>query len=289
MALAMIAFINNLSCLIGFSLSEGGASRPDKRGRGLKENMKKDIDIKVSLPTVAEMLEAGMHFGHRTYKWHPKMKPYIFEARKGIHIINLEKTREQLERALDFMTRGIAEGKTVLFVGTKSQIKEQLKAMAQETGMPYVTERWLGGTLTNFPIIKNSIRTYVDLLEKKESGRLEKYTKKERIQFDRQIAKLSLSVGGLVTLNRTPDMIFIWDIKHEETALAEAKKKRIPIIAICDTNVNPNGIDYVIPANDDASKTIDLVLNVLKDAVLNAKEAAIQLKKQEDKEPASKE
>jgi small subunit ribosomal protein S2 len=219
-----------------------------------------------------------MHFGHRTYKWHPKMKPYIFEARKGIHIINLEKSREQLEQALLFMARGIAEGKNILFVGTKGQVKDQLKAMSQETGMPYVTERWLGGTLTNFSIIRNSIRAYVDLLEKKESGKLEKYTKKERIQFDRRIAKLSLSVGGLVTLNRAPDMIFIWDIKHEETALAEAKKKQIPIIAICDTNVNPQGVEYVIPGNDDASKTISLILEVLKETILSAKALAQKAK-----------
>ncbi len=231
--------------------------------------MKKDT--KASLPSVAQMLEAGMHFGHRTYKWHPKMKPYIFEARKGIHIIDLEKTSAQLEAALTFIARAVAEGKNVLFVGTKSQVKKQLQEAAQECGMPYICERWLGGTLTNFHIIRNSIRTYVDLLEKKESGKLEKYTKKERIQFDRQIAKLSLSVGGLVGLNRTPDIIFIWDIKHEETALAEAKKKRIPIVAVCDTNVNPTGIDFVIPANDDASKAITLILNILKDTINEAR------------------
>lgn len=232
----------------------------------------------VSLPTVAEMLEAGMHFGHRTYKWHPKMKPYIFEARKGIHIIDLEKTREQLEKAFSFISRSVSEGKNILFVGTKTQVKDHLRDAAKECGMPYVCERWLGGTLTNFGIIRNSIRTYVDLLEKKESGKLDKYTKKERIQFDRQIAKLSLSVGGLVTLNRTPDLIFIWDIKHEETALAEAKKRRIPIIAVCDTNVDPTGIDYVIPANDDASKAISLILGLLKDTIISAREGAVAAK-----------
>ena len=234
----------------------------------------------VSLPSVAEMLEAGMHFGHRTYKWHPKMKPYIFEARKGIHIIDLEKTREQLEKAFSFISRSVSEGKNILFVGTKTQVKDHLRDAAKECGMPYVCERWLGGTLTNFGIIRNSIRTYVDLLEKKESGKLDKYTKKERIQFDRQIAKLSLSVGGLVTLNRTPDLIFIWDIKHEETALAEAKKRRIPIIAVCDTNVDPTGIDYVIPANDDASKAISLILGLLKDTIIAAREGAVAAKEE---------
>jgi len=231
----------------------------------------KDEKSKVSLPSVAEMLEAGMHFGHRTYKWHPKMKPYIFEARKGIHIIDLQKTLVKLEEALAFMARSISEGKTILMVGTKNQVKVHLKEMALDSGVAYVTERWLGGTLTNFNIIRNSIRAYQDLLEKKESGKLEKYTKKERIQFDRQIKKLSASVGGLITLNRTPDIIFIWDIKHEETALAEAKKRRIPIIAICDTNVNPQGIDYVIPSNDDASKAVALVLGLIKETVLEAR------------------
>lgn len=234
----------------------------------------KDENIKVSLPTVAEMLEAGMHFGHRTYKWHPKMKPYIFEARKGIHIIDLEKTLVKLEEALSFIARSVSEGKTILMVGTKNQVKAELKEVALAAGVAYVTERWLGGTLTNFNIIRNSIRTYTDLLEKKESGKLEKYTKKERIKFDRQIKKLSASVGGLITLNRTPDIIFIWDIKNEETALAEAKKRRIPIIAVCDTNVNPDGIDYIIPSNDDASKAVALVLNLIKNAILEARNKA---------------
>jgi len=239
--------------------------------------MKNDT-TKVSLPKVAEMLEAGMHFGHRTYKWHPKMKPYIFEARKGIHIIDLEKTLSKLEQALVFIARSIAEGKTILMVGTKNQVKVQLKDMALESGVAYVVERWLGGTLTNFNIIRNSIRAYQDLVEKKESGKLEKYTKKERIQFDRRIKKLSASVGGLITLNRPPDIIFIWDIKHEETALAEAKKRRIPIIAICDTNVNPDGIEYVIPSNDDASKAVTLVLDMIKQTVLESKSNAKEAK-----------
>lgn len=223
--------------------------------------------------SVGQMLEAGMHFGHRTFKWHPKMKPYIFEARKGIHIINLEKTKAALDEALAFIAKLAADNRTILFVGTKNQVKDPLENAAKAMGMPYVSQHWLGGSLTNFAIIKNSIRTYQDLLEKKESGKLERYTKKERLQFDRQIAKLSQTVGGLVGLNRAPDAIFIWDIKHEATALAEAKKKRVPIIAVCDTNVNPDGIDYVIPANDDASKAVSLVMDLIQEAVLEAKEA----------------
>ncbi len=236
------------------------------------------------LPSVAAMLEAGMHFGHRTFKWHPKMKPYIFEARKGIHIIDLEKSRAKLEEALAFLARSAAEGKTILFVGTKNQVKRVLEETAQELGMPYVSQHWLGGSLTNFAIIRNSIRMYQDLIEKKEAGKLEKYTKKERGQFDRKIAKLSQTVGGLVGLHRTPDVIFIWDIKHEETALAEAKKKRIPIVAVCDTNVNPDGIEYVIPANDDASKAIKLVMASVKEAISTAKDSAQAAKAVEKKD-----
>jgi small subunit ribosomal protein S2 len=229
-------------------------------------------------PSVVEMLEAGMHFGHRTFKWHPKMKPYIFEARKGIHIIDLEKTKAKLEEALAFISRITSEGKIVLFVGTKNQVKGPLEAAAKAMGMPYVSQHWLGGTLTNFNIIRTSIRVFQDLTEKKELGKLEKYTKKERLNFDRRISKLSQTVGGLVGMNRTPDAIFIWDIKHEETALAEAKKKRIPIIAICDTNVNPDGIDYVIPANDDASKAIVMIMKIIEDIVVAAKTSAKEAK-----------
>ncbi len=239
---------------------------------------------KSKFPSVAEMLEAGMHFGHRTFKWHPKMKQYIFEARKGIHIIDLEQTKTKLEEALAFISKLASEGKTILFVGTKNQVKNTIEDAAKAMGMPYVSQHWLGGSLTNFNIIRNSIRLFQELTEKKELGKLEKYTKKERLQFDRRIAKLSMTVGGLVGLNRAPDAVFIWDIKHEETALAEAKKKRIPIIAVCDTNVNPDGIDYVIPANDDASKAIVMVMDLIQDAVMTAQAA-----RKEEKESAVKE
>lgn len=221
----------------------------------------------MTLPSVEEMLKAGMHFGHRSSKWHPKMKPYIFSARKGVHIIDLVKSRENLDKAMTFITELTASGKNVLFVGTKPQVKVAIKKAALEMNMPFVCEHWLGGTMTNFAIIKKSIRKFKDLVEKRDAGKLSKYTKKEQLQFDRQIAKLDLAVGGLVDLNKLPDAIFIWDLKVEKTALAEAKKRNVPIIAVCDTNVNPDGIQYVIPANDDASKAIALILNVAKDAI----------------------
>ncbi len=228
----------------------------------------------VKIPTIEEMLKAGMHFGHRKSKWHPQMEPFIFGARKGVHIIDLIKARESLEKALEFIKKSVSEGKNILFVGTKTQAKKQLQSMAEETGMPFVAERWLGGTLTNFPIIRNSIKRYRDLLEKKQAGKLDKYTKKERLEFDREIDKLRLKVGGLVSLNKAPDILFVWDIKHEETALAEAVKKNIILVAICDTNVNPDKIDYIIPANDDASKTIKLLIGSVKEAIIEGKAEA---------------
>ncbi len=232
-------------------------------GRGERKIMK--------IPSIEEMLKAGMHFGHRTSKWHPKMKPYIFTVRNGIHIINLIKTRKFLENALEFITKAAQEGKTILFVGTKAQVKKPIERLAQETGMPYITGKWMGGCLTNFNVIKKSIKKYKDLLNQKESGKLNKYTKKERLDFDREISKLKIKFGGLVNLNKLPDAIFVWDIKKEKTAILEAKRKNIPVIAICDTNVNPSGIKYIIPSNDDATKTIKLILRLVGEAIKEGK------------------
>lgn len=228
----------------------------------------------MKIPTIEEMLKAGMHFGHRTSKWYPKMEPYIFTSRKGVHIIDLTKSQKHLEKALDYLKQSTAAGKTILLVGTKTQAKETIKKIAQETSMPYISERWPGGCLTNFSVIRNAIRKYKDLLEKKQTGKLEKYTKKERQEFDKEIARLELMVGGLANLTKLPEIIFIWDIKKEKTALAEAKKKSLKIVAICDTNANPTGIDYVIPANDDATKSVKLILNVVKEAIEEGKKAS---------------
>ena len=225
----------------------------------------------MKIPTIEEMLKAGMHFGHRTSKWHPKMEPFIFGSRKGVHIIDLRKTRELLGEALEYLKREAQAGKAILLVGTKTQVKNLLKKTAVETGMPYVSERWLGGILTNFAVIRNLVRKYKDLTEKRNSGKLDKYTKKERLDFDREIVKLETNVGGLVSLTKTPDVIFIWDIKKEKTAFAEAKKKKIPLVAVCDTNANPDGVKYIIPANDDASKGIKLVLELVGEAILEGK------------------
>ena len=217
------------------------------------------------------MLKAGMHFGHRTNRWHPKMKQFIFTSKNGIYIIDLRKTQEKLKEALEFISKMVGEGKSILFVGTKSQVSAPLKKMAEESGQAYVVGKWLGGYLTNFLVIKKSVKKYLDLIEKREAGKLEKYTKKERLDFDREIKKLETRVAGLVSLNKLPDALFVWDIKEEETAIREAQQKNIPIIAICDTNVNPEEVTYPIPANDDSTKTISLILDSIKETILEAK------------------
>ncbi len=226
-----------------------------------------------TIPTIEEMLKAGMHFGHRTSKWHPKMEPFIFTQRNGVHIIDLRKTHKMLATALEFMKKMSVEGKTILFVGTKTQAKLPMKKLATEIGQPYITGKWIGGLLTNFSVIKRLIKKYVDLMEKKKGGQLKKYTKKEQLDFDREITKLEEKVGGLTELKKLPDALFVWDIKVEKNAVLEAKTKNIPVIAVCDTNVNPLNVKYVIPSNDDATKTIKLVLNLVKETLMEGKAA----------------
>jgi len=223
------------------------------------------------IPTIEQMLKAGMHFGHRTSKWHPKMKEYIFTSRNGVHIIDLVKARVMLENALEFIKKFSSEGKSILFVGTKMQVKKPLKKMASETEMPYIIEKWMGGCLTNFFVIKKLISKYKSLTADKAAGKFIKYTKKERLEIDREIKRLEMKVGGLTNMNKLPDAIFVWDIKNEKTAIMEAKKKNIPIIAVCDTNTNPTDINYIIPSNDDATKTIKLILAAIGEAIMDGK------------------
>ncbi|HNV12518.1 MAG TPA: 30S ribosomal protein S2 [bacterium] len=225
----------------------------------------------MNIPKLEEMLKAGMHFGHRTNRWHPKMEPFIFTKKNGIYIINIEKTQEQLKNALEYMIKLKQEDKIILFVGTKKQVKSKMKEMAEAVKSPYIVGKWLGGLLTNFFVIKKSIKKYQDLLADKESGRLAKYTKKEQLDFDRETKRLEERVGGLTALTRLPDAIFIWDLKEEKTAVEEATAKNIPIIAVCDTNVNPELAKFPIPANDDATKTVTLLLDCIKDNLSNAK------------------
>jgi len=223
-----------------------------------------------NIPTVEKMLKAGVHFGHKTSKWHPKMGPYIFTSRNGVHIIDLVKSRKMLGSAIEFIEKLVSENKTILFVGTKMQVGKPLRNMAREVKMPYVDQKWLGGCLTNFAVIRKLTKKYQDLLSDKMAGRLDKYTKKERLEFDREIEKLEKKVGGLVDMKKIPDAIFIWDIKYENTALTEAKMKNVPIIGVCDTNTNPTGVNYIIPSNDDATKAIKLILNTIRESILEA-------------------
>jgi len=224
----------------------------------------------INLPSLEDMLKAGMHFGHRTFKWYPKMAPYIFAKRNGVHIIDLRKSRENLGAAIEFMAKMIFDNKTILFVGSKTQVKKQMEKTAKAVNMPYVTGKWLAGIVTNFAVIKKAINKYSKLVDEKKLGKLGKYTKKERLDFDREIKRLGFKVGGLVSLKRLPDAIFVWDVKVEKNAILEAKKKNIPLIAVCDTNANPSGIKYVIPANDDATKTIKLVLSCVEKNLVEA-------------------
>jgi small subunit ribosomal protein S2 len=223
------------------------------------------------IPSMLEMLQAGVHFGHKASKWHPKMKPYIFGERSDVHIINLEKTAKKLKEALDFVKKTTAAGGAVLFVGSKDQAKEIVKRHAADCGMPYVTTRWLGGTFTNFKTIKSVIDRFIDLKNKMATGGLAKYTKKEQINFQKEVVKLEELVGGMETLKKLPEAIFVVDVKAEKTAVAEARKKKVAVVALCDTNINPENIDYAIPSNDDAVKAIEMMVGLVAAAIKEGK------------------
>jgi len=217
---------------------------------------------------IDEMTAAGLNFGHKVSKLHPKMKPFVSGIKNNVHVFDLEKTAKEFEKALGFISKIRDEGKTLLFVGTKIQMKELTKAAAEECKMPYVTERWLGGTFTNFETIQKRVNYFKDLEKKKETGELEKYTKKERLDFDKELAGLKIKFEGIRNTPKLPDAVLILDIKKDETCLREAKRKGIKIIALCDTNVDPTGIDYPIPANDDAISSVKYILDKIKETIL---------------------
>ncbi|MFA6321911.1 MAG: 30S ribosomal protein S2 [Candidatus Buchananbacteria bacterium] len=219
------------------------------------------------IPDLMTLLKAGSHFGHKLSKRHPKMEPYIFMNKGGFHIINLEQTQIKLQEALDFAKKVVSNGGTILFLGTKKQAQPIVVKYAKECGMPYVTERWLGGTFTNFGEISRMIRKLTDLKKKKALGQLEKYTKKEQLEFNKTIEKLDRMVGGIENMSKIPDAVFVVDIKKEKTAVAESLKKNISLIAMVDTNINPEIINYPIPANDDAVKSIEIVTSLMAEAV----------------------
>jgi len=225
----------------------------------------------VAVLPMKSLLEAGVHFGHRTRRWNPKMRPYIFTERNGIHIIDLQQTMGKLEEAYNFARDTVAAGGAILFVGTKRQAQETVQAEALRCGMPYVTQRWLGGTLTNFRTIRSRIDYMLKLEERQATGDLDKLIKKEALVLTREMTKLQARVGGLREMKRLPKAIFIVDTHHESNAIAEATTLQIPIIAMCDTNSNPDPIAYPIPSNDDAIRAIKLLAGKLADAAIEGK------------------
>jgi len=220
-----------------------------------------------------QMLEAGVHFGHQTRFWNPKMAQYIFGERNRIHIINLEKTQPLYTEAAAFVKSVIADGGTVLFVGTKRSARESVQAEATRSGQPFVNQRWLGGMLTNFKTIRQSIKRLGEITELAASGALDKRGKKEATQLRREMDKLERSLGGIKNMESLPDALFVIDVGHEKIAIHEAAKLGIPVVAIVDTNCSPDGIDYVIPGNDDAMRAIRLYTTGIADAVLEGKES----------------
>lgn len=223
---------------------------------------------------LADLLNAGAHFGHLTRRWNPKMKPYIFMERNGIHIIDLKKTRQLLLDACTAMSNIVAEGKRVLFVGTKNQAKVCIEEEAKRCGQFYVTERWLGGMLTNFTTIRKSVKRLANIEKMETDGTYDKLTKKEVLHLDREKTKLQKVLSGVVEMTRLPGALYVVDIKKEEIAVAEARRLGIPVFAIVDTNCDPTTVDYVIPANDDAIKSIQLITKIIADAVIEGSERA---------------
>jgi small subunit ribosomal protein S2 len=228
--------------------------------------------------TMKELLEAGVHFGHQVRRWNPKMKEYIFGERNGIYIIDLQKTQRMFREAIAFVTNLIAEdkGKTVLFVGTKRQAQDAIREESEKCGQYYVNQRWLGGLLTNFQTVQKSIKRLKDLESMQTDGRYEKLTKKERIKLDRERESLNKNLSGIKQMSRLPDAIFIIDVKKEEIAVAEANRLGIPIVAVVDTNCSPEGIDYVIPGNDDALRAVRLFASRIADAIVEGNQIATE-------------
>jgi len=228
----------------------------------------------MSKVSMRDMLEAGVHFGHRTRFWNPKMKPYIYGARNDIHIINLEQTLPMFNDAMNFIGSVAAKRGKILFVGTKRAAGAIVREQAEACGQYFVDKRWLGGMLTNWKTIRQSIKRLKDLETQSQDGTFERLTKKEALMKSREMEKLEASIGGIKNMGGLPDVIFIIDADHENIAIAEAKKLGIPVVAVVDTNSNPDGVDYIIPGNDDAIRAIRLYMEAAVDAVNTAKDAA---------------
>ncbi len=226
--------------------------------------------------TIRQMLEAGVHFGHQTRFWNPKMAPYIFGQRNKIHIINLEKTFSMFHQAMQYARHIATQHGTVLFVGTKRQARELVAEEAKRAGMPYIDQRWLGGMLTNFKTVRTSVKRLQDMEAEVESGEVLNKTKKEILMFQRDLTKLQRAIGGIKTMDKLPDAIFVIDVGYHKSAITEAQKLNIPLIAVVDSNHSPEGIDVLIPGNDDSAKAITLYLRGMADAILEGKAKATQ-------------
>lgn len=224
-----------------------------------------------NVPAITDLLKSGVHFGHRTERWHPKMKQYIHGEKKGVHIIDVEQTRSLLESALTFTEELIARGGVVLFVSTKPQAQEIIEKYATECGMPYVNGRWLGGTLTNFKEIQKLVKEYLDLKDKRDKGELKKYTKYEQLKLTRKIEELEVKIGGITTMKKVPQAMIVLDMRVDKTAVLEARNTGVKIVGICDTNANPDMTDYPVPANDDAIGSLMLITRMFADAVKEGK------------------
>lgn len=239
--------------------------------------------------SVQELLKSGAHFGHLTRRWNPKMKEFIFMARNGIHIIDLKKTEHYLQEALDEVTKLARAGKTILFVGTKKQAQDIIKTEAIRCGMPFVTHRWLGGMLTNFSTVRKSISRMEEIEKMKTDGTFDELTKKEGLMLDREREKLEQTLGGIANMNRLPGAIFVVDTIKEHIAMNEAVKLNIPIVAMVDTNSDPDIPDYIVPANDDSARTIQLVTSLVADAIIEGNAEREAMKEEELMEQAAEE
>jgi small subunit ribosomal protein S2 len=235
----------------------------------------------MAIVSMKALLESGVHFGHRTHKWHPYMKPYIFTERNSIHIIDLQQTVKALGEAYDLVRDTVADGGTVLFVGTKRQAQETIQTEAERCSMPYVTNRWLGGMLTNWRTIRQRLNELENLERMRDRGEFERITKKEALLLNRRIERLEMLLGGIRSMNRVPELLFVVDVRREDTAIHEANLLAIPVIALVDTNCDPRNVDYVIPSNDDAIRAIKLLVGKIADAALEG----MAMRKEEEIQP----
>ena len=247
----------------------------------------------MAVVAMKQLLEAGVHFGHQTRRWDPKMAEYIFQARNGIHIIDLQKTSKKIDEAYAFLKEQVEEGKTVLFVGTKKQAQECVKEAAEKSGMYYIDQRWLGGMLTNFGTIRTRVQRLKDLEKMQEDGTFDVLPKKEVILLKKEMEKLERNLGGIKEMEEIPGVIFLVDPKKEHIAVLEAKKLGIPVIGLVDTNCNPEEVDYAIPGNDDAIRAVKLITDVMANAIIEGKQGesfeAEEVAEEVSEEPASME